>query len=74
MKSNYPTPFTTQLTIQTSALHTRFNIRDISGKLICYGTTVGKQEVINTTTWKDGTYIVELVGEDGSKEVKKVVK
>jgi len=69
-----PNPFTTQLIIQSSAPNTRFNISDMSGKLVCYGTTVGKQEVINTTTWKQGTYIVELVGEDGSKEVRKVVK
>jgi N-acetylneuraminic acid mutarotase len=72
--SAYPNPFTTQLIIQTSAPNTRFNITDMSGKLICYGTTVGKQEVINTATWRQGTYFVELVSPDGGREVRKVVK
>ena|GEM_PF-3435974 len=70
----YPNPFTSQLIIQSSTPNTSFKITDINGKLICYGTTVGNNERINTTTWPQGNYFIELLYWDGSRELRKVVK
>jgi len=69
----YPNPVENELEIQGAA-NTSLKVYDLVGRIIYSNYITTNQQSINTNQWERGTYFVELVLPDGSKEVRKVVK
>gem|GEM_PF-3096190 len=69
----YPNPIHNELIIQGAA-NTSLKVYDLVGRIIYSNYITTNQQSINTNQWERGTYFVELVLPDGSKEVRKVVK
>lgn len=77
LESNFqfsPNPFRNQLTISDALPNSLYKLNDIFGRTIYQGVISSKTETINTSLLVNGTYIIELILPDGSKEVRKVVK
>jgi hypothetical protein len=70
----YPNPTENQLNITNAPSGTNIKVYDVVGRLIYSAVMHSNQESINTSAWERGTYFVELVLPDGSREVRKVVK
>ena len=70
----YPNPIENELTIANSPPATNIRVYDVVGRLVYSSVLQSKQESINTSDWKRGTYFVELILPDGFREVRKVVK
>jgi hypothetical protein len=70
----YPNPITNELNITNAPSGTNIKVYDVVGRLVYNAVMHDKQETINTSAWERGTYFVELVLPDGSREVRKVVK
>jgi len=69
-----PNPVLNQLNIANAPIGASIRVYDVVGRVVYSGTANSTQASINTSAWERGAYFVELMGEDGSKEVRKVVK
>jgi hypothetical protein len=73
----YPNPFTNSLSIesaQTGSGSYQANIYDITGKQsYSYQITPGSKMMLNSTEWKAGIYLVELIGEK-NKIIRTLIK
>ena|GEM_PF-3977737 len=69
-----PNPFNMLLHIANAPIGASIRVYDVVGRVVYSGTVNSAQASINTSAWERGTYIVELVLPDGTKELKKVVK
>ena len=69
-----PNPFNTELTLSNTLPNTHYKLTDILGRTIYQGTINMNTEIINTSAFANGTYIIELILPDGGREVRMVVK
>jgi sugar lactone lactonase YvrE len=72
--SLYPNPIENELTITNAPLGTSIRVYDVVGRLVFNSTLNAKKESINTSAWERGTYFIEMILPDGTKEIRKIVK
>ncbi len=70
----YPNPIDNELFIENAPQGTSIRFYDVVGRLVNSGVLHTKKESINTSAWERGTYFVEMLYSDGSREIRKVVK
>jgi hypothetical protein len=71
--SIYPNPVENELVIEGADTATVF-VYDILSRNIYKGELSYKQIKINTTSWVQGTYLVEIYLKNGFREIRKIVK
>jgi hypothetical protein len=74
--SVYPQPFDEQLTLSmpeiTSA--TRMEITDVTGRRVYSTTIFAAENLINTSTWKPGVYVLKLQDDKGRHSQTRILK
>ncbi len=69
----FPNPFNTALTI-VSEKAVAFSVIDVQGKTVATSQEIAGKASINTESWLQGVYFIQLVGENGESHTVKVVK
>jgi len=70
----YPNPVTAELNINNAPIGTTIRVYDVVGRLLNTAIIKYNKMNINTTTWPQGNYFIELLYLDGSRELRKLVK
>ena len=69
----YPNPFNTSLTI-VSEKAVSFNVLDVQGKTVSTSQEINGSASINTESWLQGVYFIQLVGANAETHTVKVIK
>ncbi len=69
----YPNPVQNELNI-SGATNCTIRIFDVVGRMVYHGSTNGEKDIINTRSFANGIYFLQLMDENGEKEIRKFVK
>ncbi|MDG1734437.1 MAG: T9SS type A sorting domain-containing protein [Crocinitomicaceae bacterium] len=69
--SVYPNPATDFIILQSGKISGSFEITSMSGRVLDFGTIENIKTTIDTKTWSSGTYLVRVVGQNETPEVKR---
>jgi hypothetical protein len=70
----YPNPVSKELVIDGATVGTSIQINNIIGQTIYSGIINNRKEIINTSSWVPGAYVLHLTDNDGNKIIRKMVK
>jgi len=70
----YPNPIENELFIENSSIGTLYSVFDITGRMLIHGQINAAKELINISQLANGTYLLQLIRTDGSREIRKIVK
>ncbi|MBA3830054.1 MAG: T9SS type A sorting domain-containing protein [Taibaiella sp.] len=70
----YPNPMTNQLFIENAEIGARIRIFNMTGQQMYNAVISSDKEIINTSNFKNGIYLVDLMSKDGKREHARVVK
>jgi beta-glucanase (GH16 family) len=72
----YPTPFTSQLNVTTSATASNFTYEVVNtlGEKIATGNLVGQNNSINTSEWSTGVYFVRILDKENVVQTSRTIK
>lgn len=69
--SVYPNPAADFIILRSGKISGSFEITSMSGRVLDFGTIENTKTTINTKTWSNGTYLVKVVGQNETPEVKR---
>ena len=69
--SVYPNPAADFIILQSGHISGSFEITSMSGRVLDFGTIENTKTTIDTKTWSNGTYLVKVVGQNETPEVKR---
>jgi len=69
--SVYPNPAADFIILQSGHISGSFEITSMSGQVLDFGTIENIKTTIDTKTWSSGTYLVRVVGQNETPEVKR---
>ena len=70
----YPVPTNDAFFIENATIGTTYSLGDITGRQLMQGQINAAKQSLNISQLASGTYLLQLFGEDGSKEIRKIVK
>ncbi len=69
----YPNPLTNELTVQITGEQSRYEIKDITGKLLLSGFLESGKNILNTSTINSGIYFVTVI-QGETQSTQKIIK